>query len=126
MKSSNKYILFVLVFVVAFFTGCKPKKDTVAKIYVYNNTNKVIPECRVVLWGKASPDGKGQENVVIYETAYTNSAGEAVFYFSELYQKGMAGVAILNIEAKKGNYNGSGIIKVEEEITNEATVYIAP
>lgn len=126
MRNSNKYILFALVFVVAVFIGCNPKKDTVAKIYVYNNSNKVVPECRVILWGKASPDGQGQGNVVLYDTAYTNSAGEAVFYFNELYQKGMAGVAILNIDAKKGNYNGSGIIKVEEETTNEETVYIAP
>jgi hypothetical protein len=90
--------------------------------------SQLVSDCRVVLWGKAS-QGQGtkdQGDVVLYDTAYTNSAGEAIFNFNKLYQKGMAGVAILNIDAKKGNYKGEGIIKVEEETTSETTVYIQP
>lgn len=124
----NKF-LFILVAVLAItFVGCKKKKDTIAKITIYNSvTNQLVPDCRVVLWGKSSGEGlKDQGDVVLYDTVNTNSVGEAVFNFNSLYQKGMAGVAILNIEAKKGNYKGEGIIKVEEEKTNETTVYIQP
>jgi hypothetical protein len=126
---NRKYILFSLALFTVILFGCNKKLDTVAKITIYNSLdNKLVPECRVVLWGKASvgPGSQDQGDVVLYDTAYTNSVGEAVFYYNELYQKGMAGVAILQIEAKKANYNGSGIIKVAEEETNEAIVYIQP
>lgn len=125
---NNYLILFVAIFAIA-LGSCNKKKDTIAKITVYNSlTNQLAPDCRVVLWGKAS-QGQGtkdQGDVVLYDTTYTNSSGEAIFNFNQLYQKGMAGVAILNIEAKKGNYKGEGIIKVEEEKTSETTVYIQP
>lgn len=126
---NKKHILFSLALFAVVLLGCNKKLDTVARITVYNSLDsKVVSDCRVVLWGKAGvgPGSQDQGDVVIYDTAYTNSVGEAVFYYNELYQKGTAGVAILQIEAKKGNYNGSGIIKVEEETTNEAVVYIQP
>jgi hypothetical protein len=127
MKNKS-LILFVAFFAIA-LVSCHKKKDTIAKVTVFNSVNnQLVSDCRVVLWGKAS-QGQGtkdQGDVVLYDTAYTNSGGEAVFSFNKLYQKGMAGVAILNIEAKKGNYKGEGIIKVEEETTSETTVYIQP
>ncbi|MEY4659245.1 MAG: hypothetical protein RJB36_1011, partial [Bacteroidota bacterium] len=43
-----------------------------------------------------------------------------------LYQLGQAGVAVLDIDAKKGNKSGAGIIKIEAEKVNEETVYIQP
>lgn len=127
MKKSH--VLFILVAFVVLAFGCNKKRDTIAKVTVFNSlNNEVVPECRVVLWGNSSnaPHGKDQGDVVLYDTAYTNSVGEAIFYFNELYQKGMAGVAILNIDARKANYKGQGIIKVEEEETNETVVYIQP
>lgn len=126
---NRKYILFSLALFTIVLFGCHKKLDTVAKITIYNSLDsKLVSDCRVILWGKAST-GQGsqdQGDVVLYDTAYTNSVGEAVFYYNDLYQKGMAGVAILQIDAKKGNYVGNGIIKVEEEKTNEAIVYIQP
>lgn len=121
---TRAYITLSIVAIALFFVGCNKKLDTIAKIYIYNNSNELVPECRVVLWGQSSQSNQG--NVVLYDTAYTNAAGEAIFYYNDLYQKGMAGVAILKIEARKGNYRGEGIVKVVEEQTNEATVYIAP
>lgn len=125
----KKHILFSFAFLAIMLVGCKQKPDTIAKITIYNSlNNQVVPECRVILWGKASvgQGTKSQGDVVLYDTAYTNSAGEAIFNYNELYQKGMAGVAILQINAQKGNYKGEGIIKVEEEKSNETTVYIQP
>jgi hypothetical protein len=62
--------------------------------------------------------------VNLYDTTQTNSSGEAIFNLNDVYKKGMAGVAILNIDARKNGLKGEGIIKVEEEVTSEATVYI--
>jgi hypothetical protein len=46
------------------------------------------------------------------------------FNFSEFYVAGQAGFAVLDIDATKGNLNGTGLIKIEEMQTNEATVYL--
>jgi len=108
--------------------GCNKKLDTIAKIVVYDGANHLVPDCRVVLWGQASnsPEAKDQGDVVVYDTAYTNTVGEAVFYFNDIYKKGQAGVAILNISAKKGTNSGSGIIKIEEQTTTTEKVFIHP
>lgn len=110
---------------VIFSAACNKKKDTIAKITVKNDQNDLVADCRVVLKGVATEPAKSA-NVVWYDTTYTNSMGEAIFNYTERYQKGMAGVAILNIEAKKDAMTGTGMIKIEEEKTNEETVFIHP
>jgi hypothetical protein len=54
----------------------------------------------------------------------TNGTGKASFDFSDYYQEGQAGFAVLDIEAKKGSLEGEGIIKIEEMKTNDETVVI--
>lgn len=119
-------ILFAFALTIIMLMGCNKKKDTIAKVIVYNHQNELVSDCRVVLWGKASEEGQSQGNVVLYDTMYTDAAGEAIFYFNDLYQKGMAGVAILQIDARKGNYTGSGMIRVKEEEVVEEKVFIHP
>lgn len=105
-------------------SSCNKKKDTIAKIHVKNSQNQLVPDCRVILKGECTPPCTG--TVDWYDTTYTNAMGEAIFNFTERYQKGMAGVAILKIEAKKDAETGTGIIKIEEEKINEETVFIHP
>ena len=113
-------VLFSGMFLAA---GCNKKKDTIAKIYVRDKSNGALVQgCTVVLKG-VSTEGRDAD-VNLNVTTETNAAGEAIFNFNEVYKKGQAGVAVLNIEAKKNALTGSGIIKVEEEVTNEETVYI--
>lgn len=102
--------------------SCKKKKDTLAKITVYDDTNSVVADCRVVLKGTSTTNQ--QSDVNLYDTAYTNGSGEAIFNFNDVYQLGQAGVAVLNIEAQKNGLKGTGIIKIEEEKTKEERVYI--
>lgn len=102
-------------------TGCNKQKDTVAKIYVIDkNTNTPVQGCSVTLKGVST--GGGNSNA-LYNTL-SNASGEAIFNLNDRYKRGQAGVAILNIEAKKNGLSGEGIIKIEEEKTNEATVFI--
>lgn len=108
--------------VFATFSSCRKKKDTLAKIYVKDTNNDPVASCRVILKGVSTENN--QANVSLYDTSYTNSAGEAVFSFNDTYQLGQAGVAVLNIEAKKNGLTGTGIIKVVEETTTEATVFL--
>ena len=53
-----------------------------------------------------------------------DAAGMVTFNFSEFYVAGQAGFAVLDIDATKGNLSGTGLIKIEEMQTNEATVYL--
>ncbi len=103
--------------------GCNKKKDTIAKIYVRNSDNALVSGAKVVLYGESSEPGQ-QGKVNLSDTTISNSAGEAIFNLNDVYQKGQAGVAVLNIAAKSGTATGTGIIKVVEEVTSEETVFI--
>jgi hypothetical protein len=121
MKSIIFLSLIVLV-AAASFSGCRKKKDTVALIYVKNNTNLSVDNAMVVLYG-TNTAGTPQQ-VAIFDTTFTNADGLASFNFNYIYQLGQAGVAVLDIKAQKLNQVGIGIIKIEAEKTNEETVII--
>ncbi|MCC5924782.1 MAG: hypothetical protein JJT77_13445 [Crocinitomicaceae bacterium] len=106
------------------FGACRKKEDTVARITVRDTANILVPNARVILFGQSTTDPI--QPVVLRDTAFTNSSGVATFLFNDVYQLGQAGVAVLNISVSKGNLKGQGIIKIEEEVENTATVFIQP
>lgn len=103
-------------------SGCKKKKDTIAKIYVYDTQNAPVAGAQVVLKGESTVTPSPA--VVLFDTTTTNTSGEATFNFNDVYQLGQAGVAVLNIEASSGSATGSGIIKIEQETTSTESVFI--
>ncbi|MEN9969655.1 MAG: hypothetical protein RIR94_1860 [Bacteroidota bacterium] len=105
-------------------SACRKKMDTVAHIYVKDETNASVSNAMVVLYGTNTQQTPQQ--VAVYDTTYTNANGLATFNYNELYQLGQAGVAVLDIKAQKGNKTGQGIIKIEAEKVNEETVFIQP
>lgn len=111
-------------FLILSLNACVKKEDTIAKIEVRDESNNLVEEAMVVLHGTSTCNCPSQ--VVVYDTAFTNAAGIATFNYNEIYQLGQAGVAVLDIEAYKGNRQGQGIIKIEAEKTNEETVIIQP
>ena len=113
-----------LVLMLVIIQACVKKEDTIAKIEVRNENNELVEQAMVVLHGTSTCNCPSQ--VVVYDTAYTNAAGIATFNYNEIYQLGQAGVAVLDIEAYKGNRQGQGIIKIEASKTNEETVIIQP
>ena len=121
MKSLFFLSLVALLGVVS-VSGCRKKKDTLAHIYVKSNTNEFVDNAMVVLYG-TNTAGTPQQ-VVVFDTSYTNVEGLATFNFNEIYQLGQAGVAVLDIKAQKLNQVGIGIIKIEAEKLNEETVVI--
>jgi hypothetical protein len=105
----------ILLFAVAATTlvslsACRKKMDTVAHIYVKDETNASVSNAMVVLYGTNTQQTPQQ--VAVFDTAYTNVNGLATFNYNELYQLGQAGVAVLDIKAQKGNKTGQGIIKI--------------
>lgn len=120
----GRYIVFalLLLFVGTISVSCRKKEDTIAKIVVRDANNNPVYNARVIVYGQSTTNQAS--SVTLYDTAMTNSAGEAIFNFNEVYQLGQAGVAVLNIDAEKGGLIGQGIIKVEQETTTEEVVFI--
>lgn len=104
------------------FVGCRKKEDTIAKIFVRDASNQSVAGARVIIYGQSTTNQPS--SVVLFDTTTSNSSGEAVFNFNDVYQLGQAGVAVLNIDVDKDAMAGSGIIKVEQETTTEETVFI--
>lgn len=126
-----KKALFILVAIVVAqtFTSCRKKKDTIAHIYVRDESDNPIENATVVLFGTPTGNPVGTDFpglVNLRDTVLTNSSGLAVFNLSDVYQSGQAGVAILDIEAFKLNRSGDGIIKIEPETISEQSVIIQP
>lgn len=103
-------------------TGCRKKKDTTAKIYVLDQNNSRVAGAQVVLKGESTVPNSPP--VVLFDTTLSDGAGVASFNFNDVYQLGQAGVAVLNIEARKDALSGEAIIKIEQEEENEETVFI--
>ena len=117
-------LLFSLFLLALTFTSCRKKGDTIANIYVKDETNTNVSGAMVILYGTNT--GNTPQQVAVFDTLYTNSTGLASFNYNDIYQLGQAGVAVLDIKAQKLNRIGQGIIKIEAETVNEETVYIQP
>ncbi len=117
-------LLFSLVLFAFTFSSCRKKGDTIANIYVKDETNTNVSGAMVILYGTNT--GNTPQQVAVFDTLYTNSTGLASFNYNDIYQLGQAGVAVLDIKAQKLNRIGQGIIKIEAETVNEETVFIQP
>jgi len=126
-----KKVLFVIVAIIVAqtFTSCRKKKDTIAHIYVRDETDNAVNDATVILYGTSTGDpigGNGPGFDIFRDTVQTSSSGLAVFNLSEIYQSGQAGVAILDVKAYKLNRLGTGLIKIEPEIISEQSIIIQP
>lgn len=113
------FILIPVLFAYTLFSGCRKKKDTIAKVFVRNSTGDGVATTTVILKG-VSTTSKASN---FADTAVTNSSGEAIFNLNDLYKLGQAGVAVLDITATKNTTVTTGVIQVEQETVSEATVY---
>lgn len=122
IKSAFYGALIIGMGVVFSSTGCRKKKDTTASIYVLDANNQRVAGAQVVLKGESTIPNSPP--VVLFDTAASDGSGVAYFNFNDVYQLGQAGVAVLNIEARKDALEGEAIIKIEQEQENEETVFI--
>lgn len=122
IKSAFYGALIIGMGVVFSSSGCRKKKDTTAIIYVLDAQNERVAGAQVVLKGESTMTPSPP--VILFDTTLSDGSGVAVFNFNDVYQLGQAGVAVLNIEARKDALSGQAIIKIEQEEANEETVFI--
>ena len=105
-------------------SGCYQVEETIANVTVLNEFGSPVQGASVRLYAFGSVDEDFIGEPRFDTTQVSNAAGMVTFNFSDFYVDGQVGFAVLDIEATKASLQGTGLIKVEEMTTSEATVYI--
>tara|TARA_B100000767_G_scaffold165874_1_gene155396 strand:- start:4541 stop:4918 length:378 start_codon:yes stop_codon:yes gene_type:complete len=124
MRKATLSLCLLMTSFIFFATSCHQVEETIANVTVLNELGAPVngAEVRLYAFGSVDEDFVGEPR--FDTTAVTNNAGLVSFNFSSFYVEGQAGFAVLDIEASKSALYGTGLIKIEEELTNETTVYI--
>lgn len=103
--------------------SCRKESPTIAKVKVVDTANNPFSEAMVRLY--VTPTVNQHGAIIIDDTLYSDIDGYATFDYTDMYNLGQAGFAVLDIEVRSGDsLYGEGIIKVEDEETSEETVII--
>ena len=113
-----------LVAVALLLVDCNKEKPTKAFITVVDTTGAAVSDVHVKLW--ANPSFPLGDPTRLDKEAWTNSAGVAEFDYTDEYKQGQAGFAVLDIVSFKDTLVGRGIIRINEEETNEEKVELQP
>ena len=105
--------------------GCYEMDETIANVYVVRmEGGEEVPvsdaSVRLFALGSLDEDFVGEPR--FDTTQVTSNEGFTSFNFSPYYVAGQTGFAVLDVECTKGALSGTGLIKVEEMVTNETTV----
>ena len=124
LARSGVFVLAGFILSVSFFS-CRKEGDTVAKVMVVDTSGAPVNDAMVRLY--PTPTLDEHSAVIIDDTLFTGADGIATFDYTDMYNLGQAGFAVLDIECRSGDtLYGEGLIKVEAEKTSEATVIVQP
>jgi hypothetical protein len=105
--------------------SCRKEGDTIARVRVVDTSGAAFPNAMVRLYPTPTISQHGA--IIIDDTLYTDVDGYAIFDYTDMYNLGQAGFAVLDIEVRSGDtLYGEGIIKVKDEETSEEQVIIQP
>jgi len=120
MKGVN-FILLILLFMEM---GCKKKPDTYVFVYVEDVSGNRVQNASVSLRGQPSDSVYANKVTLHNLDGITDNDGKALFKFTEFYQQGPDGFAILSVNVALGTQVGTGLVKLLEAETSEVTVVI--
>ena len=113
----------LLIILGAGLGSCNKEKDTKATITVLDSAGSVVAGAYVKLFANPATPLQADFSRLTKE-GNTGADGKITFDYSEFYKRGQAGFAVLDILAKTDSLTGEGIIRIEEEQTNEETVVV--
>ena len=117
-------VMFIAFLSIGLFS-CRKESPTIAVITVCDTSGTAFPNAMVRLY--PTPTINPHPGITIDDTLYTDASGQASFDYSDMYNLGQAGFAVLDIEVRSGDtLYGTGIIKVEAEVTSEEKVILLP
>ncbi|MCH2234901.1 MAG: hypothetical protein MK078_11680 [Crocinitomicaceae bacterium] len=107
------------------FNSCKKESPTTARITVLDTGGLVFPNAMVRLY--PTPTIPAPAEITIDDTLFTGPDGDCTFDYTDKFNLGQAGFAVLDIEVRSDDtLYGEGIIKIVEEEANTETVIIQP
>jgi len=128
MKATRTFqFVFGILFLIAStmtFTSCVKEEPTVAVVHVVDANGDPVQGATVRLYGAPSQSPPPANAIALDTTLTSDASGSVTVDYSEFYQMGQAGFAVLDIEAYKGGLYGVGIIKIVEQKTTEVTIEI--
>ena len=124
MKTRLTY-LFTIVLLGIVTMSCNPEEDTIAEIIVVTPEGSRVPGAEVRMFGQGTIDDDQVGDIAIDRIQFTNSNGVAEFDYTEQYEPGQSGFAILDVEITFETPDSTsfvnGIMKVVEEETTSKT-----
>ncbi|MEN8929519.1 MAG: hypothetical protein ABF242_08365 [Flavobacteriales bacterium] len=127
----KKFSLAILVTLLAFsFSSCRKEKDTIANVTVVDADNNPVVGAFVRVFCPDATCADGVLGANTNRTAVTGTNGKVTFNYTDDFQLGQAGFAVLDIvvynsQAAMDAYTPietNGVIKIEEEQTNDQTI----
>ena len=116
----NRYLVLVVLALGVLLSSCFKVEPTVASVTVINELGTPVPGAEVHLFNFGDMAGDPKFDTI----QFTNGSGVASFDFSECYEAGQSGFAVLNVAITKGSLEGSGIINIEEQTTTSETYVV--
>ncbi len=118
----KRYLVIMILAFGVILSSCFKVEPTVATITVINEQGAAVPGASVRLFNNGSTPPQGEPK--FDTTQFTNGSGVTSFDFSECYEAGQTGFAVLNVDISKGTLTGSGIINIEEQEVTSVTIEV--
>lgn len=116
--------VLAIVLLVTAFAACNEEEPTVAVIIVKNQAGVPLAGAYVKLF--ANPAYPLADPSRLTKEATSDGSGRAEFDYSDFYEQGQSGFAVLDIISTHDTLVGEGIIKIVEEETTEEVVFLLP
>ena len=125
MAKTGIFVMLVAILTVGMMTSCRKESPTVAVITVIDTSGAVFYGAMVRLY--PTPTINPHPGITIDDTLYSDIDGKVTFDYTDRFNLGQAGFAVLDIEIRSGDtLYGTGIIKIEAEKTSKETVILLP
>jgi len=120
-----KAVMIIALMVGLTFSSCKKEEETIALVRIVDIEGKAVSGAFVELFPEPTEiDGQQAGELIEKVTQLTDANGDAVFDFTEDYQRGQAGFAVLSIDAYKDSLAVQGIIRIDPETINQETLIL--
>ena len=128
-KKTRNYSVQLFKFTIILFAfscglvGCYKKKDTILRVFVYDNVGSIVKGANVDVFAEPT-DTTNQNPISLNSSILTDENGIAVFNLNANYESGQTGVDIVKVKATYNNKIGESVVQIVEEIDNECNIQI--
>lgn len=112
----------MIAIIAPFIASCNKEEPTTAVITVKREDGTPVSDAYVRIF--ANPPLPLGDPTRLNKEGYTDGSGQVTFDYTDFYEQGQSGFAVLDLYSTKDTLVGEGIIKILEEEKNEETVFL--